>query len=55
MALERDHSEVVQQLLERGANIHAKNYHGNTALRVAETRGNQDMVQLLLQYGTKGS
>ena len=35
-------------LLDRGANIEAKDTNGNTALRLAVVEGHEDIAQLLL-------
>lgn len=42
-------SRTVELLLQRGANIEAKNEHGRTALILAVEDDRQDMVTLLLE------
>jgi len=41
----------VQVLLEAGADIHAKDKDGKTALMIAEERGHSEIVELLKQAG----
>jgi tankyrase len=43
--------EVMQALLERGANPNTKSHSGETPLYYAALNGMVDRVQLLLQYG----
>ena len=38
-------------LLDRGANIEAKDTNGNTALRLAVVEGHKDIARLLLDRG----
>ncbi|KAH9027852.1 ankyrin repeat-containing domain protein [Lactarius hengduanensis] len=48
--------KTARQLLERGANIHARNGEGKTPLQVvALGEKYQDTVQLLLQYGAENA
>ena len=44
---------VVQQLLEKGANIEAKDNDGDTALKAAERKGNTEIVKLLREKGAR--
>jgi len=44
---------AVQQLLQNGANIEAKNQSGNTALILGAANCNSDIVNLLLQHGAQ--
>ncbi|RYP14268.1 hypothetical protein DL765_006497 [Monosporascus sp. GIB2] len=45
------HEAVVQQLLETGADVHARDRDGRTALSYAAERGHEAVVQLLLRNG----
>jgi cytohesin len=42
--------EVIQLLLEHGANIHMQNKKGETPFQVAAARGKQKVIQLLSEY-----
>ncbi len=44
---------MVQLLLEKRANIEAKDDHGNTALRMADNNSHMMVMQLLLDKGAK--
>ena len=44
----RGHGEIVSDLLESGASIATKDWHGRTPLHVAARRGETEMVQLML-------
>ncbi|MCH1626439.1 ankyrin repeat domain-containing protein [Ferdinandcohnia quinoae] len=46
-AFHDDNIELIQLLLDYGADVHAKVEGGETALQVAETRGNNKVVQFL--------
>ena len=50
-AAEGDHGAVVQQLLETGADVRARDKDGRTALSYAADRGHEAVVQLLLKSG----
>lgn len=41
------HEAVVRLLVEKGADLEAKNYYGMTALDVAAEKGHTALVQLL--------
>ena len=43
--------EMVQLLLENGANIEARDQRGETALMMAIRKDDLEMVQLLLEHG----
>ena len=43
--------EVVQALLDKGANVNAKTEKGTTALMMASSTGQTDVVQMLLENG----
>ena len=45
------HTNIVQMLLDRNANIDARNNNGESALMLAAARGRPDVVRLLLQRG----
>jgi len=45
-------TEVVQYLVEQGADINAKSYGGQTALQVATQKGHTDIVNILAGNGT---
>ncbi len=45
------HKEVVMLLLQKGADINAKNPHGDTPLHHAVSEGHKEVVKLLLQKG----
>ena len=50
-ASEYDHDNVVQVLLDHGADIETSNWHGYTALHVTSLGGYKFVVQLLLDHG----
>ncbi|XP_055906458.1 putative ankyrin repeat protein RF_0381 [Eupeodes corollae] len=45
------HLEIVEMLLDKGANIHAKNQYGATPLQASIFRNKLDVVELLLKRG----
>ncbi len=45
------HLEVARLLLERGADVNAKNKHGFTPLHFAAGIGHTDVAKLLLEHG----
>ncbi len=45
------YEEIVSQLLEAGASVHAADEDGNTALTLAAGRGDAALISLLLRYG----
>ena len=45
------HPEMVEYLLENGADVHAKNRYGVTALHIASREGHTDIVAMLLEKG----
>ena len=49
---EKDQVETIEYLIDNGANIHAKDNNNDwTALLWASSRGNKDIVNLLLEKG----
>lgn len=54
-AARMDETEIVGLLLDRGANISAKDNTGRTALHIAAEQGNTSMVRLLLLKGANAS
>ena len=50
-AIEQGHFEVAKLLIERGAEIHAKNCYGTTPLHWAAILGQSDIVSYLLNQG----
>jgi len=53
MAAQNGHTEVVEALLGKGANVNAKDNDGATALMAAVHKGHTDIVQLLKKAGAK--
>jgi ankyrin repeat protein len=51
IASENGHKEVVELLLNKGANINYKNDDGYTALMLASAKGHKNIVELLLNKG----
>ena len=47
------HSDVAKALLEKGADVTAKNIRGNTALMFAEDTGRTEIIRLLKEAGAK--
>jgi ankyrin repeat protein len=47
------HVEIVQELLQAGAKVNAKNNDGETALMWATWRGHDDIVEMLKKSRTK--
>jgi ankyrin repeat protein len=50
-AAEQGLVDVLARLLEKGADVNARNRHGQTALMIAATEGNPDAVTLLAAHG----
>jgi len=48
------YGSIVQRLLKAGADVHAKNKAGLTALAAARRQGHQDIVTLLREFKTSG-
>ncbi|MBT4503360.1 MAG: sigma-70 family RNA polymerase sigma factor [Gemmatimonadetes bacterium] len=46
-----DNLEMVELLIERGTNVNAKDYYGNTPLRWAKRSGDDEIVSLLKRHG----
>ena len=51
LATASGHRDIVELLLEHGANVDVQDNYGTTALMAAANRGNRDMVELLLEHG----
>jgi ankyrin repeat protein len=47
------HIKVVNALLAKGANVHAKNTYGMTALMLASENGHEKIVKILKAAGAK--
>jgi len=53
MAASKNKLEVVKFLVNKGANINAKDTYGETSLEIATNKGHQAIVEFLNQNGTK--
>jgi ankyrin repeat protein len=53
LAAERGHKEVVELLLESGADVNAKSNIGWTALMLAAFNGHKEIVEILKSYGAR--
>ncbi len=51
---DRSSFETVKALLEKGADVHARNDIGRTPFQVATRIGDQQIMQLLLEFGARG-
>jgi ankyrin repeat protein len=51
-AREKD-AEIISLLLQKGADINAKDRDGNTALRCAQWRGSPGIMKILKIHGAK--
>ena len=51
--LEGGDADVVKLLLDNGADVNAKDVHGNTALYYAVQKGDDKIKFLLLSYGAR--
>lgn len=54
-AVESDSAEEVIELLEKGADVNAKNKYGSTPLHLAARSGFIGVARVLLQYGADDS
>jgi len=50
-AAEKGHTEIVQLLLQKGADVNAKTNSDRTALMLAAAKAHTEIVQLLLKNG----
>ncbi|KIW63768.1 hypothetical protein PV04_08746 [Phialophora macrospora] len=50
-AIEEGREEILQLLIEHGADVHAENERGTTALHVAAHEGRFDLLQMLIERG----
>jgi uncharacterized protein len=50
-AVQQNHKDVAQYLLEKGADVNAGKTDGVTALHMAARNGNIEIITLLLEYG----
>ncbi len=50
-AAQGGHAEIARLLLQRGANINARDNRGLTALQIAKRWGNKETVAMLKEYG----
>lgn len=51
LASKEGHTDVVRELIKRGASVKMVTKKGNTALHIASLAGNFDVVKLLIEYG----
>ncbi|MGB7931138.1 MAG: ankyrin repeat domain-containing protein, partial [Gammaproteobacteria bacterium] len=49
----KGHAETIKGLIAQGKDINARNIRGQTSLHLATTKGNSDVVQLLLESGAE--
>ena len=52
-AVEKGHTEAVQTLIEKGADLNAADNNGKTALNLAEDQRRTEMVELLKRRGAR--
>ncbi|TRX89494.1 hypothetical protein FHL15_009663 [Xylaria flabelliformis] len=50
-AIENGHHEIVQLLIEKGADVESEDSYGYTPLHIAAENGHQEIVQLLIEKG----
>jgi ankyrin repeat protein len=48
-----DREEIVEELLQAGADINAKIFSGNSVLAIARNTGNQNIVRQLIEAGAR--
>ncbi len=53
MAARQSGADVIQVLVESGADVNAIDYGGQTALSIVSTRGDKALIELLLSHGAK--
>ena len=53
LAAKKGHTETVEALLDKGADINAKDKYGKTVLMRAEYAGQTEIVRLLKQAGAR--
>ena len=47
VAVSQGQTDIVRILLDAGADVNVKDYKGDTALKLAESKGNADIIQML--------
>ena len=52
-AIDKGNINIINTLLNYGANVNIKTKNGNTALMIAEKKGDQEIINLLLKAGAK--
>jgi ankyrin repeat protein len=52
-ASQKGYAEIVKLLIEKGANVNAKDDRGFTALMLASQNGHKEIVELLKSYGAR--
>jgi ankyrin repeat protein len=50
-ASQEGHTEIVELLLQNGADVHQLNYLDESCIGLATARGHHEIAELLLEYG----